>query len=114
MTDSFETWAMRALVVGLLGIILAMVWSRWNKQDAKEGEIDKKFLEFHKDSNEAIQRSEARLIDSLNRLGEATEGIKEVFAEFKTLVAKEYATREELKQEIDRCSRQCPYRGGDN
>ena len=104
MSDSFEIWAMRGLVAFLGGALVAFIWREIKSKDAiwktigKNRETHERDLaETRKAFTESLDRISGQFRSALDALNQTMAGLTITVGNLNTTMAKEYASKEDLK-----------------
>jgi 16S rRNA C967 or C1407 C5-methylase (RsmB/RsmF family) len=108
MTQDFEVWVMRGLVVGLLGLMTRMALARMKRQDDAEAAFNlaleehrettaRNLREFRQEFLEQLERSRRSTEISLTTLNQTMAEVARTAADIKAYMAERYATKPELR-----------------
>ena len=128
MSPDFETWLMRGMVVGLLGILGTLILRRWKGQDQRDHSF-REALDTHRNATEAtlkefrsefmshLDRLRASNETSLSALNQTMAEVARTAGDIRARMAERYATKKDLADFEERvekrfglCSSSCPVR----
>ena len=105
MDATFETWAMRGLVVGLLGIVLTFVWREiiskdniWRTVTTNREQQEKALAETRREFTESLDRITAQFRTALDALNVTMASLAVTVGNLNTTMAREYASKEDLRE----------------
>ena len=105
MDATFETWAMRGLVVGLLGIVLTFVWREiiskdniWRTVTTNREQQEKALAETRREFTESLDRITAQFRTALDALNVTMASLEVTVGNLNTTMAREYASKEDLRE----------------
>ena len=114
MTTDFETWAMRGLVAALGGwvtyLVRREVLNRDRRLKENRDELERTKTKF----THSMEQMSERFSASIDQLNMTVSSLAGAISDFRTLVAREYATREELREAeeyfrktLEQCQNNC-------